>query len=146
MSAFGIVLLLMALLGVWEIVTGLLMMLMGLLIILSAYWRWTVVIAVALALAVGAAWLVASCDSSAEPHRAMSRASGSTTKPSPRASRCGLPTAERPPRSVPASQWSDRRCRGRGATGEQWRSCLPRAAYTSQVGAGCPGAERCCPR
>lgn len=63
MSAFGIFLVLMALLGLWEIVTGLLMMLMGLAIILCAYWRWTVVIAVALAVAVGAAWLVG------EPHQ-----------------------------------------------------------------------------
>lgn len=66
MSAFGIFLILMALLGLWEIVTGLLMMLMGLAIILCAYWRWTVAIAVVLTAAVGTAWIIGERDQSGE--------------------------------------------------------------------------------
>lgn len=146
MSAFGVALALLALLGLWEVLTGLLMMLMGLAIVLHAYWRWTVVIALVLAVVATTAWFAgvrvpapSAPSFPAGPHLATART------PSATASRCGAPTAERRPRSLSAQQWSHFRCRGRAAAGAHWRSCLVRAGYTDTPGAGCPGAERCCP-
>lgn len=43
------------------------------------------------------------------------------------------------------AEWSSWSCRSEAEAGGVWSSCLDRAAYTAEVGQGCPGRERCCP-
>lgn len=56
---------------------------------------------------------------------------------------CGDPEAR--PETLKERAWREYTCTGRKEAGASWPRCLPRGAYTTQAGRGCPGRERCCP-
>lgn len=41
--------------------------------------------------------------------------------------------------------WERHTCMTQATAGIRWTSCLPRADYAREGGAGCPGDQRCCP-
>jgi hypothetical protein len=60
----------------------------------------------------------------------------------PHAGLCGSPHALA--ESVHRPHWRRWRCRSE-AQSSRWNECLPREAYASHHGDGCPGVQRCCP-
>jgi len=56
---------------------------------------------------------------------------------------CGASSAK--PHQITTEAWSGYSCLTKAEAGDRWGGCLTRAKYTKKRGAGCPGAQRCCP-
>jgi hypothetical protein len=71
------------------------------------------------------------------------RPPGIKPPPPDRSPLCGVASSR--PAGVDAVAWSAYECRSKAEVGERWDLCVPRSAYTTNPGRGCPGLERCCP-
>ncbi len=82
----------------------------------------------------------ASSPSRSQNQRPQARSSPPASRTPHSSTDCGTAPA---PATV-RGNWSSYQCRPRSRA-RDWSQCLPRTAYSSVEGRGCPGDERCCP-